>query len=50
MKHSLAIAAALVNSPELFNLDEPVNRLDPVGIRQIRVLNKRFQKMVQPYS
>ena len=46
MKQRLGIARAIVTKPELIILDEPINGLDPIGIKDIRdlilILNKEY--------
>ena len=42
MRQRLGIALALANHPDLLFLDEPLNGLDPVGIREIRNLIQKL--------
>ena len=44
MKQRLGIARAISTKPELLILDEPINGLDPIGIKEIRDLLKMLCK------
>ena len=44
MKQRLAIARAIITKPEFLILDEPINGLDPIGIKEIRNLLKMLSK------
>ena len=44
MKQRLGIAQAIMEDPELLILDEPLNGLDKIGLREIRKLIKDLKK------
>lgn len=44
MKQRLGIARAILTKPEILILDEPINGLDPLGIKEIRNLLKMLSK------
>ncbi|PRR81199.1 ABC transporter ATP-binding protein [Clostridium vincentii] len=44
MKQRLGIARAIITRPEFLILDEPINGLDPIGIKEIRNLLKMLSK------
>ncbi len=44
MKQRLGIARAIISKPEILILDEPINGLDPIGIKEIRDLLKMLSR------
>ncbi len=45
MKRRLGIGAAILHHPELLILDEPMNGLDPAGMKEVRELIRSLSKM-----
>ncbi|MCB2182660.1 MAG: ABC transporter ATP-binding protein [Desulfobulbaceae bacterium] len=44
MRQRIGLAAAIMGSPELLILDEPVSGLDPVGIKEMRIILENMQR------
>lgn len=47
MRQRLAIGLAILDHPNFLILDEPINGLDPVGIKEVRELLKRLRDQYQ---
>ena len=43
MKERLGVASTMLNDPKILILDEPTNGLDPVGIKELRILLKSMK-------
>ena len=44
MRQRLGLASALLGDPAVLVLDEPVNGLDPAGIRSIRTSSRQLRR------
>lgn len=44
MKQRLGIGIALIGNPEFLILDEPINGLDPIGVKEVRNLILKLNK------
>ena len=44
MKQRLGIAIALLSKPDFLILDEPINGLDPIGIKEFRQMIQRLNQ------